>query len=47
MDEPIDPITAMAAAAVQLHELYEAFVEAGFSELQALQLTIAAMQGAQ
>lgn len=38
MPEPDDPITQLAAAAVQLHELYASFVAAGFSESQALYL---------
>ncbi|TDU73492.1 hypothetical protein [Streptomyces sp. KS 21] len=43
MTESLDPITAMAAAAVQLHEMYEAFVAAGFTEEQALELTKTAL----
>lgn len=39
--EPIDPLTQLAAGAVQLHELFLSFVAAGFSEVQALQLVIA------
>lgn len=35
---PSDPITDLAAGAVQIHELYESFVTAGFSEAQAMQL---------
>ncbi|MCQ1575364.1 hypothetical protein [Streptomyces parvus] len=38
MPEPTDPITALAAAAVQLHEMHQAYVEAGFTEQQALEL---------
>lgn len=45
MNEPADPITELAAAAVQLHELYEAFMEAGFTDRQALELVMTAMQG--
>ena len=37
-DEIPDPITELAAAAVQQHELYEAWVAAGFTERQALEL---------
>lgn len=43
MTQPVDPITAMAAAAVQLHEMYQAFVDAGFTEDQALELTKTAL----
>lgn len=43
MNEPVDPITAFAAAAVQLHEMFVAFVEAGFTEGQALELTKTAL----
>lgn len=38
MPDPEDPITQLAAAAVSLHELYTAYVGAGFNEHQALYL---------
>ncbi len=38
MSEPEDPITQLAAAAAQLHELYESYVTAGFTEDQAFDL---------
>ncbi|SET48766.1 hypothetical protein [Nonomuraea wenchangensis] len=38
MPDPEDPITLLAAAAVQLHEAYMAYVGAGFNENQALYL---------
>lgn len=38
MPDPEDPITQLAAAAVSLHELYAAYVGAGFTENQALYL---------
>lgn len=38
MPEPEDPITQLAAAAVQLHELYNSYVAAGFTEDQAFDL---------
>ncbi len=38
MPDPEDPITQLAAAAVQLHELYSSYIEAGFSEPQAFDL---------
>jgi hypothetical protein len=41
--QPTDPITAMAAAAIQLHEMYEAFVAAGFTREQAFELTKATL----
>ncbi|GAA2803056.1 hypothetical protein [Streptomyces showdoensis] len=43
MADPEDPITQLAAAAAQLHELYLAYVNAGFSELQAFELVRAIM----
>lgn len=39
MPEPEDPITQLAAAAVQLHEAYLAYLNAGFTEEQAFSLT--------
>lgn len=38
---PNDPITALAAAAASTHEMFRAYLEAGFSESQALYLTAA------
>lgn len=35
---PEDPITELAAAAAQMHELFSAYVDAGFTEQQALYL---------
>lgn len=40
---PADPITALLSAAVQLHELYEAFRAAGFKDEQALAMTQSAL----
>jgi hypothetical protein len=37
---PIDPITELAAGAAATHELFTAYVEAGFSRTEALQLTV-------
>ncbi|WP_416476915.1 hypothetical protein [Streptomyces sp. LKA04] len=48
MPEPQDPITQLVAVAVQLHELYEAYLSAGFTEAQAFELvkvTLAASMG--
>ncbi|MFF8299571.1 hypothetical protein ACF07M_29985 [Streptomyces globisporus] len=38
MTDPEDPITELAAAAVQLHEAFNAYLEAGFTEQQAFEL---------
>ncbi|QCX81257.1 hypothetical protein C9F11_38370 [Streptomyces sp. YIM 121038] len=38
MPDPEDPITELAAAAVQLHEAYTAYLQAGFTEPQAFEL---------
>lgn len=45
MGEPEDPITELAAAAAQLHELYTAYIAAGFTEPQAFELTKTVMLG--
>jgi hypothetical protein len=37
---PESPITELAAGAAQVHELYTAYVDAGFTESQALRLVI-------
>lgn len=37
-DNPQPPLTELAAAAVQQHELYRSWVDAGFTEDQALDL---------
>ncbi|MEU9208508.1 hypothetical protein AB0D27_11275 [Streptomyces sp. NPDC048415] len=37
-DEIPDPITELAALAAQHHELYEAWISAGFTERQAIEL---------
>jgi hypothetical protein len=38
---PADPVTDLAAMAAQLHEAYEAFVAAGFTEAQAMRMVCA------
>lgn len=38
MSSPPDPVSVLAGIAAQLHELYQAYVAAGFSEGQALYL---------
>lgn len=35
---PQDPMTELAAAASQLHELYQAYLDAGFTDGQAMRL---------
>ncbi|MFI0894882.1 hypothetical protein [Streptomyces sp. NPDC020983] len=40
---PADPMSALAEGAAQTHEMYEAYVRAGFTEDQAMQLTIAVL----
>lgn len=37
-DLPVDPISDLASQAAQTHELYAAYVNAGFTEPQAMQL---------
>ena len=39
MPEPTDPMTKLAQQAAQLHEVYETYVQAGFTEQQAFELT--------
>lgn len=38
---PDSPMTALAAGAAQLHELFRSYVEAGFTEPQAMQIICA------
>ncbi len=38
MPEPTDPITQLGEAAAQSHELFTSYLNAGFSESQALYL---------
>lgn len=44
---PADPVTEFAAMAAQLHEAYEASIEAGFTEGQAMQMVCAILTGSQ
>ncbi|MER6738224.1 hypothetical protein [Streptomyces puniciscabiei] len=39
-DDHDSPLTELAAAAAQQHELYSSYVQAGFTEAQAMQLLI-------
>jgi hypothetical protein len=38
MSQPPDPLTVLAEAAAQLHEMFISYVRAGFTEQQALYL---------
>ena len=40
-DGPLDPISALAEGAAQLHELFMAYVNADFTRAEALQIIIA------
>ena len=44
-DQPNDPISQLAAAAVGLHEMKLSLTEAGFTEGQAIYLVACAMMG--
>lgn len=44
MGEMPEGLPTMAIAAVALHEIYTAYVEAGFTESQAMQLVCAIME---
>ncbi len=44
---PADPVTDLAASAAQLHEAYESFVAAGFTEQQAMQMVCVIITGSQ
>lgn len=44
-DMPVDPVTDLAATAAQLHEAYEEFIAAGFTEAQAMQMVCAMLTG--
>lgn len=46
-DGPLDPISAMAQAAAAMHELYESYREAGFTEGEAIKLIAAIVIGQQ
>lgn len=43
---PVDQFMEMAAAAVALRGLFEAYVSAGFTEAQAMQFLLSMMAGA-
>lgn len=40
---PASPMTELAAAAAQMHELKQAYVEAGFTNAEAMQLLCAVL----
>lgn len=44
---PADPISELAAGAAQLHEAFESFMAAGFSERQAMQMVCAILTSSQ
>lgn len=46
-DMPLDPLSMLAAGAAQLHEAYESFIAAGFTEAQAMQLVCAVLVNGQ
>ena len=46
MTSPEDPTTMLAQGAAQLHELFLAYVAAGFTEAQAMQVVSAMVIGA-
>ena len=37
---PLDPLTELVKGAVQIHEMFTAYVEAGFTRAEALQLVL-------
>lgn len=41
--EPENPLTALAAGAAQVHEMFTAYVAAGFTRAEALQVVIAVL----
>lgn len=43
---PLPPFTELGAAAVSLHELYRTYVDAGFTESQAFEITLVVFRAA-
>lgn len=43
---PLPPFSELGAAAVSLHELYRIYVEAGFTEPQAFEITMIVFRSA-
>jgi hypothetical protein len=41
---PPDPLTALAAGAAQMHELFRAYIGSGFTEAQAMQMICAMLE---
>jgi hypothetical protein len=39
-DGPQDPMSALATEAIQVHELFSAYVSAGFSRQESMQLVV-------
>ena len=44
--DPVDPMTVLREAAVQTHELFKTYLDAGFTEQQALYLVGQMIRGA-
>jgi hypothetical protein len=44
MPEPQEPLTALAEGAAQMHEMFLAYIQAGFTEQQALYLVGCALK---
>jgi hypothetical protein len=45
-DEVLDPLTELAKGAAQIHEMFTAYVDAGFSRPEALQIIIGVLTAA-
>ena len=43
-EDPADAVTELAQMAIQMHELYVTYVDAGFTDAQAMQLLCAHVQ---
>jgi hypothetical protein len=46
MSLPLPPLSELESAAISLHELYQTYVHAGFTEDQAFAITLLWLQGA-
>lgn len=45
-DQPTDPFTAMQECAHQTHELFVAYIDAGFTEAQAMHIVVSLLTAA-
>ncbi len=45
-DQPTDPFTAMQEGAHQTHELFVAYIDAGFTEAQAMHIVVSLLTAA-